>query len=135
MAGNSRQCDAAADLRGIRSDETSRLLSRLNRLMTDRRQRSTRSRPLIRVALVLTLFALTPDLAHAVCTQQEAMQKADQLVGVLQAKGRADPQKAEALVGKMQAIAQSYQGKVESGGQVDWGQVCAQYDDMLKQAQ
>ncbi len=79
--------------------------------------------------------AVGPGLAHAACTQQDAMGKANQLNQLVQAKMASDPSQGQALMAKMQPVMQSYQGSMTSGGTVDWDKICDEYDALIKQAQ
>jgi hypothetical protein len=88
------------------------------------------------IAIVLTAAALTlPTLAHAACTQQDAMAKATQLSTLIQAKMAKDPAAGQAAMMKMQPIMQANQAKMTSGGTIDWDTVCTQYDALITQAQ
>ncbi len=87
------------------------------------------------IAAALIGAAVGPGLAHAACTQQDAMGKATQLSQLVQAKMASDPSQGQALMAKMQPIMQSYQGSMGNSGTVDWDKVCDEYDALIKQAQ
>jgi len=88
---------------------------------------------MIAIALVASA-AVMPGLAQAACTQQEATTKGNQLSQLVQAKMAQDPSAGQAMMTKMQPIMQAYQGKMTSGGTVDWDSVCDQYDALIKEA-
>ena len=87
------------------------------------------------MAIVVTAALTLPTLAHAACTQQDAMAKATQLSQLVQAKMAKDPASGQAVMMKMQPIMQSSQSMMTAGGTVDWDKVCGQNDALIKQAQ
>jgi hypothetical protein len=87
------------------------------------------------IAIVVTAALTLPTLAHAACTQQDAMAKANQLSTLIQAKMAKDPAAGQAAMMKMQPIMQANQAKMTSGGTIDWDTVCTQYDALITQAQ
>ena len=93
----------------------------------------------MRLASILAAAAclsmtLMPSLADAACTQQDASAKGMQLSQLVQAKMAKDPSSGQAMMMKMQPVMQAYQGKMMSGGAVDWDAVCSQYDALIDQA-
>jgi hypothetical protein len=83
----------------------------------------------------LIAAAVGPGIAHAACTQQDAMGKATKLSQLVQAKMASDPSQGQALMAKMQPIMQSYQGSMGAGGTIDWDKICDEYDALITQAQ
>ncbi len=81
----------------------------------------------------LAAITLAPGFASA-CTQKDAMDKAQELSQLVQAKMAQDPAAGQAMMAKMQPIMQANQGKMTSGGTVDWDAVCTQYDALIAQA-
>ena len=78
---------------------------------------------------------LAPSIAHAACTQQEAMAKGTQLSQIVQTKMAQDPTQGQALMAKLQPIMAASQGQMTSGGAADWDKVCSEYDALIKEAQ
>jgi len=91
-------------------------------------------RKTVSAAALIVSVAVVPGFAQAACTQQDATAKGNELSQLVQAKMAKDPSAGQAMMTKMQPIMQSYQGKLTSGGTVDWDSVCAQYDELIKQA-
>jgi hypothetical protein len=84
------------------------------------------------MALSVLCFSLGAIPAAIACTQQEAMQKGNQLSQLIQAKMAKDPSQAQALMAKLQPIMMANQ---QTGATIDWDKVCTQYDAMIVQAQ
>ncbi len=81
----------------------------------------------------LATMTLAPGFASA-CTQKDAMDKAQELSQLVQAKMAQDPAAGQAMMAKMQPIMQANQGKMASGGTINWDTVCSQYDALIAQA-
>ncbi len=86
------------------------------------------------VLTALIAMSVMPSIAEAACTQQDATAKGMQLSQLVQAKMAQDPAAGQAMMTKMQPNMQANQGKMMSGGAVDWNAVCSQYDALIEQA-
>lgn len=93
-------------------------------------------RNVVAAALCIASIGATPGYALAAsCTQQDAMVKAQNLSQLLQTKMAQNPSAAQGIMAKMAPIAQSYSGQMTSGTTINWDTICAEYDDLIKQAQ
>jgi hypothetical protein len=87
------------------------------------------------VLCIAAIGAAPGRAAAASCTQQEAMTKAQNLSQILQTKMAQNPASAQAIMVKMAPIAQSYTAQAGSAATINWDTICAEYDDLIKQAQ
>jgi hypothetical protein len=93
-------------------------------------------RNVVAAALCIASVGAAPGYVFAAsCTQQDAMAKAQNLSQLLQAKMAQNPSAAQAVMAKMAPIAQSYSGQMTSATTINWDTICAEYDDLIKQAQ
>ncbi|MDR3435371.1 hypothetical protein [Telmatospirillum sp.] len=87
----------------------------------------------ITIVGILAACSVLPGPAYA-CAPQEATVKETELSQLVRTRMTLDPVGAQALMARMQPVMQSYQGKLSSGGAVDWDKVCSQYDNLIKLA-
>ena len=86
------------------------------------------------IVTVCLYVVLASDLAHAVCTQEEAGEKGVELGQIILDKMARDPAAGQAMMMKMRPIIQGFQNNLSSGKAVDWDAVCGQYEAMIEQA-